>query len=354
MLKYLFKKSKKEGFIPLFDTMENLFLPQEHYYEFLSREDVKLSLSFLQAYSGSPATFNAYRRDLERFLQWCEKVCNKSLKDIKRTDIEDFIYFCQKPPKSWIGLQNNYRFINKDGSRIPNPEWTPFVAKLPKAAIRKGEKVTLKDFEFSQASMRDAFAILGSFYNYLMQEEYTLMNPVALIRQKSKFIQKQQGINKIRRLTDVQWEYVIDTARDLAEISPDQHQKTLFIMSALYSMYLRISELCASSRWIPQMKHFHKEPDGSWWFTTVGKGNKQRQIAVSDSMLDALKIWRVHLTLSPLPTPADTMPLLPKAKGKGAIKEPSYVRKIVQNCFALTPSKNDPPSPIFFDPPFAH
>lgn len=343
MFKKLFKRSQKEVFIPIFDTMENLFLPQTHPYEFLSHDDIKHSRSFLQAYSGVAATFNAYRRDLERFLQWCEKVCNKSIKDIKRSDIEDFIHFCQKPPKAWIGLQNNHRFIKENGERIPNPKWTPFVATLSKAAIRKGEKVTRKDFEFTQASIKDAFAILGSFYNYLMQEEYVLMNPVALIRQKSKFIRKQQGINKIRRLSETQWKYVINTATNLAEINPEQHQRTLFIMSALYSMYLRISELCANERWTPQMRHFHKEPDGSWWFTTVGKGNKQRQIAVSDSMLDALKLWRTHLGLSPLPTLADKTPLLPKVKGKGAIKETSYVRKIVQNCFdqAIISLKDD-------------
>jgi len=66
----------------------------------------------------------------------------------------------------------------------------------------------------------------------------------------------------------------------------------LFMISALYGMYLRISELGASERWTPIMNDFHKDHDGLWWFTTVGKGNKKRQIAVSDTMLAALKRWR--------------------------------------------------------------
>ena len=333
MFKNLFKKLKKDSFSPIFDTMDNLFLSPIHDYEFLAREDIKYSLSFLQAYTGSPATFNAYRRDLERFLQWSERICNKSLKDIKREDIEEFIVFCQKPPKSWIGTQKAHRFISKDGERLPNPEWRPFIATVTKSAYKKGERAIIKDFEFSQTSIKEIFAILSSFYNYLIQEEYVFMNPVALIRQKSKFIRKQQGPNKIRRLSEIQWKYVINTARDLAEAKPDQHQRTLFIMSALYSMYLRISELGSSERWSPQMKHFHKESDGSWWFTTVGKGNKQRHIAVSDSMLEALKIWRTHLGLSPLPSPGDKSPLLPRVKGNGPMKGTSYIRKIVQSCF---------------------
>ena len=225
------------------------------------------------------------------------------------------------------------RFIIKDGERTPNPEWRPFLVTVTKSAHKKGERPSYKDFEFSQTSMREVFAVLSSFYNYLIQEEYVFMNPVALIRQKSKFIRKQQGPNKIRRLSDVQWKYVINTARDVAEAKPDQYQRTLFIMSALYSMYLRISELGSNERWSPQMKHFHKESDGSWWFTTVGKGNKQRSIAVSDAMLDSLKIWRTHLGLSPLPTLADKSPLIPKVKGKGPVQDTTYIRKIVQHCF---------------------
>jgi integrase len=98
-------------------------------------------------------------------------------------------------------------------------------------------------------------------------------------------------------------------------------------------MYLRISELSANNRWIPSMNHFHRDHDGNWWFTTVGKGNKQRHIAVSNAMLKALKRWRKYLKTSPLPSPADNTPLLPKIKGKGPITSTTYIREIVQKCF---------------------
>jgi site-specific recombinase XerD len=177
------------------------------------------------------------------------------------------------------------------------------------------------------------FAILSSFFSYLLQDEYVLMNPVALIRQKSQFIRKQQGTAKIRRLSDLQWQYVLATAESMAHQNPAQHERTLFMMSALYSLYLRISELAASVRWIPMMNHFYRDAEDHWWFTTVGKGNKQRQIAVSDAMLSALKRWRYALNLSALPSVADNMPLLPKTRGKGPISSTTYVRDIVQKCF---------------------
>jgi site-specific recombinase XerD len=131
------------------------------------------------------------------------------------------------------------------------------------------------------------------------------MNPVALIRQKSKFIRKQQNQTQIRRLTPLQWEYVIETATQMTATNPDKYERTLFIMTALYSMYLRISELAANDRWVPQMKHFFRDHDGNWWFKTVGKGNKERQIAVSNSMLNSLKRYRKYLGLSVLPSVSD-------------------------------------------------
>ena len=54
---------------------------------------------------------------------------------------------------------------------------------------------------------------------------------------------------------------------------------------------------------------------------------------MSDSVLEALKRWRSHLKLSPLPTPADTSPLIPKTKGSGPISHTNYIRVLVQRCF---------------------
>ncbi len=320
---------------PLFDTSEHINDSRKLYdlgAEYNS-DDIDKAVSFLKSYKGSRGTFNSYRREIERLIHWCGLISEKSLKELKRQDIEDFIMFCQKPPKSWVGEKKPPRFIVKEGLRLPNPEWRPFVVSLSKIERRKGVELDSKKFEFSQGSLRELFAILSSFFNYLLQEEYVTLNPVAIIRQKSKFIRKTQGQPKIRRLSELQWQYVIKTAKDLAEKDPDVHERTLFIMSTLYSMYLRISELVATLRWSPAMCHFHRDDNGHWWFTTVGKGNKERQIAVSDSILAALKRWRKHLHLSLLPSPADASPLLPKTKGSGPIQSMNYIRKIVQFCF---------------------
>jgi site-specific recombinase XerD len=331
--------NKKQGplLLPFFDALNYIKkqLPPNHLSQ-IQKNDFSISQSFLKSYSGSLGTFNSYRREVERLLHWCYLIAYKSLKQLKRDDIEEFIRFCQNPNKLWIGIKKASRFVEKEGLRVPNSDWRPFVATVSKAAHRQGKQPNSKNFELSQGAVKEILAILSTLYNYLLQDEYVSMNPVALIRQKSKFIRKQQGQVKIRRLSELQWHYVIKTAEELAEKNADKHERTLFIMSALYSMYLRISELAASARWVPTMNHFQRDGDGNWWFTTVGKGNKQRQIAVSNAMLVALKRWRKHCELSLLPSLADNSPLLPKTRGKGPITNTSYIRKIVQYCFDRT------------------
>lgn len=323
--------------LPLFDSLkwinQTRIFSSFYLYPSYCYQDIEKALGFLKCYTGNLGTFNSYRREVERLLHWCSLVAKKTLADIKRHDIEAFIVFCQNPPKHWISIIKFPCFVEKEGVRLPNPCWRPFVSVISKAHHRKGEKPKIENFELSQGTLKELFAILSSFYNYLLQEEYVHANPVALIRQKSKFIRRVQEQLKIRRLSELQWRYVIRTAENLASTSPNIHERTLFIVSALYSMYLRISELAANSRWIPMMNNFFLDSNSDWWFMTIGKGNKQRQIAVSEAMLYALKRWRRYLNLSSLPSPADNSPLLPRIRGKGYIQSTNYIRKIVQYCF---------------------
>src|SRR5262245_48233642 len=234
----------KKAPTPLFDTLDQLNSLQQDFYTAdlyaipHSREDYFHASQFLRAYRGSEATFNAYRREIERLLQWCWLVAAKSLQQIKRNDIEAFVEFCQKPPMPWIGTKNVPRFLERNGERKPNPEWRPFVTTVSKVAHSKGESADPKKYHPSQKALQAIFAIIGSFYSYLLQEEYVENNPIAQIRQKSKFLRKYQSAPMIRRLSEIQWHYVMETAQGLADANPDQHERTLFIMSILYGMYL--------------------------------------------------------------------------------------------------------------------
>jgi site-specific recombinase XerD len=334
--------------IPLFDSLEYLeqtaetqtaliqsWLPAEISAQDVDR-DYKQTCQFLYAYRGSAETFKSYRRETERLLQWTWFVRAKPLKDLRRTDLELFLEFCQAPPNDWIGIKHVPRFMDKDGQRLTNPAWRPFIAAVTKKAHRDGDLPDVKSYALSQSALQAIFAILSSYFNYLEQEEYTFGNPIAQIRQKSKFLRKRHGMKTIRRLSELQWAYIIETTELMATENPDLHERSLFMMNALFAMYLRISELAASDRWTPQMGHFYKDMDNNWWFKTVGKGNKERDISVSNAMLAALKRYRISLELSSLPSPGEATPLIPKALGKGPIEGTRHIRKIVQQCFDRT------------------
>lgn len=331
--------------IPLFDALEYLetsFTSQIA--QIISRlpsdlpvsqvhADYKHTCDFLNAYRGSAETFKSYRRETERLLQWAWFVGKKSLKDLRRNDLETYLEFCQAPPSDWIGIKHVPRFFDKNGLRLANPMWRPFIATTTKKSHRDGNLPNAKTYTLSQSALQAIFAILSSFFNYLEQEEYTFGNPISQIRQKSKFLRKHHGMKTIRRLSELQWAYIIETAELMANENPRLHERTLFIMNALFAMYLRISELAASQRWIPQMGHFYKDMDNNWWFKTVGKGNKERDISVSNAMLEALKRYRIYLGLSSLPSPGESTPLIAKTTGKGSVEGTRHIRKIVQACF---------------------
>lgn len=322
--------------VPLFDTLEycKLSKPKVSISLRFAERELDCAYEFLMQYDGNQATFNSYRREVERLLHWTWLIAEKSIFDLHKDDIEKYVKFCMKPPKSWIALKKVYRFLTIQGERIANPKWRPFVVTLSKADVNKGVQPTKDMYSLSQKAIREIFVILGSFYNHLITEGLTEINPVTSIRQKSKFIRKTQTSATVFRLSEVQWKAVINAAKKMADTPPHHHERTLFIISALYLMYLRISELVASERWSPQMNHFYQDSYGNWWFKTVGKGNKERSITVSDGMLATLKRWRKHLELSPaLPTADDHTPLLPKIKGKGNMTATRVIRRIVQECF---------------------
>ncbi len=323
--------------IPIFDNIDNIdqndktvILPKQEFYS-----DFNYALAFLKSYTGSLGTFNSYRRETERLLQWSWLIKETSITMLKRDDIEQFVRFCQSPPKDWINLKKVPKYIEKNGIRQPNLEWRPFVATIKKSARQHGMLPRIEHFALASSTIQEIFAILSTFFNFLIAEEYILANPVTLIRQKSKFVRKRQQHTPIRRLSLIQWQAVLNATEQLAQNNPEKHERTLFILNLLFGMYLRISEVIATERWIPTMNDFHKDNNAQWWFTTVGKGNKERQIAVSDAMLEGLMRWRKFLQLTPLPAASDNSPLIPKIRGNGPMSDTVPIRRLIQHCFDL-------------------
>jgi site-specific recombinase XerD len=324
---------------PLFDTLENLDLiatSVDTYLTHLNIPESKIEyqhcLQFLKSYANSKDTFTAYRREVERLLHWSWLICKKPIKLITRNDIRDYLKFIEKPPKDWLSTKITSRFMrDSQGERVPNPQWRPFVVKVSKVSRRLGNLPDKNDYELSNKSIEAIFAVLSSFFTYLQQEEYLDSNPVALIRQKKGYIQRQQTRKVTRKLSRTQWLNVITTAEEMAKSDP-LHERTLFLTSAFYLLGLRISELAYNNDRIATMGSFSPDKRGMWWFTTIGKGNKLRDVAVPDELLSALKKYRESLGLPSLPHREEQTPLLPRQKGKDGLGT-RQIRNIVQTVF---------------------
>jgi site-specific recombinase XerD len=297
--------------------------------------DYQTVTQFLLSYDGSMDTFNAYRRELERLLQWSWLVQEKSVHSLNRDDIIAFIEFLMDPPLAWIGVSNAPRFVSREADRQANPKWRPFVATVTKSAFREGNSPESKHYQPSQSSVQAAFAVLSSYYDFLLQESYVETNPVSIIRQKSKFLQKDHNQAIVRRISVLQWDYVLETTEQMAQADPAMHERSLFVMTALFAMYLRVSELVSNQRSTPVMGDFKRDRDGNWWFHVTGKGNKHRTVTVSDAMLGSLKRYRVFRELSELPPPNDPLPLVPKTRGGEALTSTRQLRRVVQTCFDM-------------------
>ena len=107
--------------------------------------DLEYALKFLYSYNGtldkdkgSSATFNSYRREIERLFQWSWQIKHASVINLKRENIEDFIRFCKDPYKAWIGTKNVARFKTEQGQRVAHEDWRPFVMTLNMKAMFGG------------------------------------------------------------------------------------------------------------------------------------------------------------------------------------------------------------------------
>ena len=326
--------------LALFDTCHYLDTPPDCVTQWLTTQTSLIetlpaqyqhAVKFLSNYAGSADTFNTYRREVERYLQWAWLVKKDSIYAIESTDIHHYMDFIQKPPTHWIGLKNVARFVDHQGERQHNPDWRPFVVRLSKAQVKQGMEPQAKHYQMRTQSLASTLAVLSTFYSFLQQHELARINPIQMLRQKSRYLQKKQSTQVTRRLTETQWAFVIQSCEQLAN-RDETYERHLFIISAFYLLGLRISELAETPGRIPQMGDFYPDRNGCWWFSTVGKGNKLRDVAVPDAMLKALKRYRIHLELSSLPFRDETTPLVGKQRGHGGLGT-RQIRNLVQACF---------------------
>ena len=184
--------------------------------------------------------------------------------------------------------------------------------------------------------MKICYSAISCYYDYLTDEGYAFGNPIPAIRKQSPFLIKGATQKNIKRLSDLQWEYVLDCAQKAADDSAT-HERTLFVIAMLKTLYLRVSELSDRTNWQPVWKHFWLDTDGNRWLKVLGKGNKMRDVSVPSALspyIDRYQKYRASISS----TFGVNSTLVAKNRGVGGMTS-RQLRRIVQEAFDLAYDK---------------
>jgi site-specific recombinase XerD len=280
----------------------------------------------------SEHTYNRFRNETERFLTWLFLVKKEPIDGLRKKDILEYADFCWKPPVAWIGFAAYDRFLPSNGLYNVNPKWLPFRMKVAKnSKIDNEVKPDRKKYKPSQETLKSIFTGIIAFYKYLMNEEICYGNPAQIAKSDCRYFIADAQVKEIRRLTEDQWQYVLDIALTTAE-NDATYERSLFVIASLKTLFLRISELSERKDWSPEMRHFWQDEQKNWWLKVYGKGRKLRDVSVPTQYLSYLKRYRQYRALSALPSSSDISPLVEKIRGQGGMTT-RHLTRLVQEIF---------------------
>ncbi|GAA6173443.1 integrase [Colwellia sp. KU-HH00111] len=277
----------------------------------------------------SAHTYDRFRNEIEKFLLWSFLEKKKNIDELRKTDILDYADFCWKPPVSWIGTSNQERFKHKNSYFNVNELWKPF--KLQATKSQELKDVDKKKYRPSQQTLTSTFTAIIVFYNYLMGEELCYGNPAQIAKKDCKHFISDTQVKEVKRLSGAQWQYLLDTAVDMANHDP-LYERNLFVIASLKTLFLRISELSERDNWSPIMGHFWQDEDENWWLKVFGKGRKLRDTTVPPDFIPFLKRYRSSRDISGLPSSGENNVLVEKIRGQGGMSS-RHLRRLVQDIF---------------------
>jgi len=268
---------------------------------------------FLSEYKDSPETLRSYAKEIERLLLWCIHESKTNISSLRRDHMLQYQAFLKKPTpkKLWCGA--SVAKVTKTGDI--NPNWRPFVNKLGKSSVNK------------------ALKILDSFFNYLVQTNYLIGNPLAVDRRRKKrnqskprIIDRYLELDEIRAVLDALSDYQIQNKQNKQNNKADKFDKfkvvrARYIVLLLFYTGMRIAESANH-----KMGNFLQR-EKNWFLRVKGKGKKIREIPVPDALLQALAEFREAVGLpSPEPKFREKTPLIPMEN----LTQPISTRRISQ------------------------
>lgn len=267
-----------------------------------AQNDIEAIKVWLARATSSPHTHRVYRKEIERLLLWAKWDSGSCFSAITVEQMQRYSAFLRNPQPFDL-------WCNKQ-AKLPrtHPEWRPFSGPL------------------TAKSQVQALRIISICFTFLVDAGYLQGNPCRLlaINKIAPSVQKQPVE---RYLEQDLWDTFIRTLEELPEQTNKERkhkERTLFLFQLLYLQSPRVSEVANAT-----MNSFYARR-GRWWWEVTGKGNKEAIIPVSDTMIHALKRYRLFLGLPPLPAAHDDSPLLRSIGGKKGLS-PDMVYRLVKS-----------------------
>lgn len=286
-----------------------------------AHNDAEAIALFLQEYKDSPETLRSYAKEVERLLLWCIHIAKINISSLRRNHLVEYQAFLKNPEPKQLWCGPSISRFKKDGSL--NPLWRPFVDGL------------------SENSMRKSVKILDSFFNYLVQTNYLIGNPLAVDRRRKHRNQaKPRIIDRYLELNDIQITLDALSAYPAADETQDfQVIRACYIILLLFYSGMRIAEAANHT-----MGDFIQR-EGNWFLRVIGKGRKLREIPVPDALRAALAQFRLKVGLpSPEPTFRELTPLIPMQNLKQSIST-RRINQILKWAFNLGAASYEPDQP---------
>ncbi|MEX3556579.1 MAG: site-specific integrase [Burkholderia gladioli] len=233
-----------------------------------ANHDLDAIRAYLNRYTDSPNTLRSYRRELERLLLWCAVERGTALSSLMVEDCEAYKAFLVSPAAAFCGPRV------ERGS----PRWRPF-----------------SDAALSLESQRYAVRTIRAAFDWLVRIRYLSGNPWAAVPDPRPV--KRLSLMRIERALPLDlWTRVrAEVANWSDSPAPDaaRWRVARALLLVMGDSGLRVSEAAAATReqlsWLPG----DGEVPATWWLQVIGKGRKERFVALSVECVDAL---RAHWT----------------------------------------------------------
>jgi site-specific recombinase XerD len=195
---------------------------------------------------GNVHTFNAYRKEGERFLLWAVFQRGKALSSLDSIDCAEYLRFLEAPyPKErWIAQRKVPRW---------SADWRPF------------------DGALSASSRKYAETVCKHLCRWLVGQRYLDSDPWAGIPR----VTRATPVKRLRALTDRQLQHVNVWLAGLPVTPANERLRLLFLLALTSG--LRKAELADA-----RVGRLGLDGEGGWTLNVWGKGSKERVVPLLD------------------------------------------------------------------------